>query len=226
MCWKCAARPAGGDPECSATGSSSSGPARETRPRPYGAHTPRDGGGAPPARCISPPAALESSDAKAAAVQSIDRAGWLSCRPLEPAAVLGTDRSRRRTSGAGAPRRRTCCHTFGATGDHGVPVEQGPREHVQRIARRPSPQGTAATLRPGPRAQSRSFDEGRAHRDRIRRLTRDRRATGSTAPGPPAARGTACGRSASGASRWPPPPCPVSSAMSHTLLPSVSQTAT
>ncbi len=60
--------------------------------------------------------------------------------------------------------------------------------------------GARAVCMTGRRTQSRSLDDVERVRDRIDRFTRARRATGPTAPSPPAARGTACGRSASGAS--------------------------
>ena len=81
-------------------------------------------------------------DAKAPLFQSVDRAGWLSGRPLARRAVLAMVKRRAATAGLLAT---TCCHTFRATGITAYPVERGDAgalEHAQRIAGHASPKTT------------------------------------------------------------------------------------
>ena len=65
-------------------------------------------------------------DAKAPLFQSVDRAGWLSGRPLARRAVLAM--IKRRAATAGLPAT-TCCHTFRATGITAYLSNGGTLEH-------------------------------------------------------------------------------------------------
>ena len=68
-------------------------------------------------------AAAQLEEAKAALFQSVDPAGRrLTGRALSRRLVLAM--IKRRAATAGLPPS-TCCHTFRATGDHGVSVERG-----------------------------------------------------------------------------------------------------
>ena len=78
-------------------------------------------------------------DAKAALFQSVDRAGWLSGRPLARRAVL--DVIKRRAAAAGLPPS-TRCHTFRATGITAYLSNGGTLEHAQQIAGHASPKTT------------------------------------------------------------------------------------
>ena len=152
-----------------------------------------------------------------------------------------TTSSRGAGGGCGSTRRAgrgTMCRRITAPlkpyvsgdGDHGVSVERGdararPADLGARVAQ------DDEALRPDGGHGNRRRD--RTHRDLTRPgkarerppLTQALRATAPTAPGPPVAKWTASGRSASGASRWRLPCVPSASAMSRTLLPSASQTA-
>ncbi|MCY4028766.1 MAG: hypothetical protein OXH75_20900, partial [Acidobacteria bacterium] len=81
-------------------------------------------------------AAVGLKDARAPLFQSVDRAGWLSGRPLGRRAVLAM--IKRRAVAAGLPAT-TCCPHVSGDGDHGVPVERGdagarPADRGARIA--------------------------------------------------------------------------------------------
>ena len=65
-------------------------------------------------------------DAKAPLFQSVDRAGWLSGRPLARRVVLAM--IKRRAATAGLPAT-TCCHTFRATGITAYLSNGGTLEH-------------------------------------------------------------------------------------------------
>ncbi len=172
-----------------------------TRPRPCGG--PKTMGAPPvkPSRRISPPAASRTRR------RPLFRASTVRARLIGRPGLGTIKRGVRRRRGSGVdllPHVRAT----------GIMAHLSEREA-----------GARASCTTGRRTQSRSLDDVERVRDRSDRFTRARRATGPTAPGPPAARGTACGRSASGASG-----ClrghPVASAMSRTLLSSASQTAT
>ena len=83
----------------------------------------------------------------------------------------------------GASRRRTCCHTFRATGITAY-LSNGGRGSTcsgSPGGRRPKGDRRSSTTRTAG-AVSRSFDEVERHRDPIGRLTRARRARGPTVP--------------------------------------------
>ena len=78
-------------------------------------------------------------EAKAPLLQSVDRSGRLSRRPLVRRAVLAM--IKRRAAAAGLPAT-TCCHTFRATGITAYLSNGGTLEHVQRLAGHASPKTT------------------------------------------------------------------------------------
>ena len=85
-------------------------------------------------------------DPKAPLFQSVDRAGWLSGRPLARRAVLAM--IKRRAAAVGLPAT-TCCHTFRATGITAYLSNGGTLEHAQRIAGHASPKTTKLYDRTG-----------------------------------------------------------------------------
>ena len=145
-------------------------------------------------------------------------------RPCNPQGTFGARHWHTRLTYARHRIRHGIRHTAGACWTGSLPVcrKRPFTTHADRlhprltggrlpvagpVARRPAGRGHRRGGQPLPQRRVRRLRRPPGHASRAA-LTRVRRATAPTAPGPPAARGSASGRFAAGASRWRRPYAP------------------